>query len=138
MVLPGEFPPPAVAACMLRLARNGAGYAPVTVCGARAGRGFTLHTKGEDGTLAKVDQSSKVGRDWWQADFDAASKTWDITYTISLDTPGDTRAAHRFVWRMDEPEHWQKRGLTQRKTGTDSPFGSMKGVSVPAFRGVLA
>ncbi len=82
---------------------GGVGYTPVTVCGARARRGFMLYAKNEDGTLAEVNQSSKVGRDWWQADFDAASKTWDITYTISLDTPGDARATHRFVWRMDAP-----------------------------------
>jgi hypothetical protein len=82
---------------------GGIGYTPVTICGARAQRGFTLYTKNDDGTFAKVDQSSKVGRDWWQADFDAASQTWGITYTLPLDTPGDARTAHGFVWRMDEP-----------------------------------
>ena len=82
---------------------GGVAYTPVTISGARAQRGFTLYTRNDDGTLAKVDQSPEVGRDWWQADFDAASKSWDITYTLSLDTAGDARTAQSFVWRMDEP-----------------------------------
>ncbi len=80
---------------------GGVGYTPVTVCGAKASHGFTLYAKSDDGTLAEVDQSSIVGHDWWQADFDAATQTWDITYTLPLDTPGDARTAHRFVWRIN-------------------------------------
>ena len=80
---------------------GGVGYTPVTLCGVQANHGFTLYTKNDDGTLTKVDQSSKVGRDWWQADFDATVKNWDITYTLPLDAPGDARTTHRFVWRMD-------------------------------------
>jgi hypothetical protein len=80
---------------------GGVGYTPVTVCGAKANHGFTLYAKSDDGTLAEVDQSSIVGHDWWQADFDAATQTWDITYTLPLDTPGDARTAHRFVWRIN-------------------------------------
>ena len=80
---------------------GGVGFTPVTICGAKASRGFTLYTQNDDGTRAKVEQSSAVGRDWWQADFDPAAQTWDITYTLPLDTPGDARGTHRFVWNMD-------------------------------------
>jgi hypothetical protein len=80
---------------------GGVGYTPVTICGAKANHCFSLYTKSDDGTLTKVDQSSAVGHDWWQADFDAATQTWDITYTLPLDTPGDARTAHRFAWRIN-------------------------------------
>ncbi len=82
---------------------GGVAYTPVTICGARANHGFALYAKIEDGTLVNVDQSSKAGRDWWQAAYDVVAKTWDVTYTLPLDAPGDARIAHRFVWRMDEP-----------------------------------
>ena len=80
---------------------GGIGYTPITIENAAAYSGFVLYSKNDDGTLTAIDQSSKVGRDWWQADYDAAKKNWDITYTVSLDTPGDARTAHRFVWRME-------------------------------------
>jgi hypothetical protein len=79
---------------------GGVGYTPITICGARANSGFMLYEKKMDDTLAAVDQSSTVGRDWWQADYDTGAKTWDITYTLPLDAPGDVRTTHRFVWRM--------------------------------------
>ncbi len=50
------------------------------------------------GRWRKVDQSVH-GNDFWQTDYDAASGTWEITYSVPLDTPGDERATRSFRFR---------------------------------------
>jgi hypothetical protein len=69
--------------------QGGLGYVPVTFRGLHDYRGWQLVvTAGGRKTI--VDQSVH-GRDFWQAYYDAASKTWSLTYNVPLDTTADAR-----------------------------------------------
>jgi len=79
---------------------GGVGYTPVTITGAADRRPFTLQRLHDDGTAKTIDESSAVGRDWWQARFDPATSLWELTFTLCLDTPGDKRAPQTFRWTL--------------------------------------
>lgn len=69
---------------------GGLGFVPVTFSG------LTTHATpkleiSEDGETWVIVEQSVHGKDFWQTDFDQATKTWEITYTLPLDTPGDAR-----------------------------------------------
>lgn len=55
---------------------GGLGYVPITVEGLSSPDGYTLRIDGRP-----VDQGVH-GRDFWQADDDADSKRWSLTYTV--------------------------------------------------------
>lgn len=80
---------------------GGIGYTPVTIVGAQRHRDFILQEKMKDGTLVRIDQSSDVGNDWWQADFRPASQDWDLTFTLPLDMTGGEPRIRNFVWKLD-------------------------------------
>ena len=40
------------------------------------------------------------GKDFWQTDYDAGGGTWEISYTVAMDTPGDRRTARHFRFAM--------------------------------------
>lgn len=58
---------------------GGLGYVPVTITGLTSPRGFALHVDGE-----LLDQSVH-GRDFWQTDYDPATKRWSRTYNVRTD-----------------------------------------------------
>jgi hypothetical protein len=74
---------------------GGVGYVPVTFSGLRQYRGMELWQDAGEG-LRKVDQA-RLGNDFWQTGYDAASKTWQRTYNVGLDSPNDARRTVRFV-----------------------------------------
>ena len=57
---------------------GGLGYVPVSFSGIGSPRGFTLTLDGQD-----LDQSVH-GTDFWQTDYDPASRTWTLTYNIPI------------------------------------------------------
>ena len=73
---------------------GGLAYVPITICGLSGYRIPPLQRK-INGQWAQVDQSV-YGNDFWQADYDPTNRTWEVTFTIPLDTPGDERATARF------------------------------------------
>jgi len=60
---------------------GGLGYVPVTFTGLSSPRGPVLMQDGRP-----VDQSVH-GNDFWQTDYDEATRTWQVTYTIPVIKP---------------------------------------------------
>jgi hypothetical protein len=58
-----------------------------------------LEVREAGGPWSRIDQSVH-GKDYWQADFDAEARTWEITYTIPLDTPGDAPTPREMRFRL--------------------------------------
>ena len=73
---------------------GGLGYVPVTIAGLTGYRDPVLETK-LDGVWKRLDQSVH-GKDYWQTDFNSTTDTWEITYSLPLDTPGDKREKRSF------------------------------------------
>jgi hypothetical protein len=59
-----------------------------------------LETQQADGSLRVVNQSVH-GNDYWQTDYDSVTGTWEITYTLAADCPGDARQARAFRFRLE-------------------------------------
>jgi hypothetical protein len=78
---------------------GGLGYAPVTFTGLKGHAGYELW-QSVDGQRAKVDQSVH-GRDFWQTDYDPATRTYRQTYNVPLDSPGDQPRTVRFEFGRD-------------------------------------
>jgi len=77
---------------------GGLGYVPITIAGLTDYRSPVLEVK--DGySWTKVDQSIH-GKDYWQTDYNAESRTWKITYSVPLDTPSDQRVRRQFRFRV--------------------------------------
>ena len=70
---------------------------PLTLTGLTDYKGYGLFVS-SGGKLKRVDQSVH-GNDFWQTDYDAASRSWRQTYNIPLDTPGDAARTVRLVFR---------------------------------------
>jgi hypothetical protein len=62
--------------------RGGLGYVPVTFGGLRQPSGYALH-RSMGGRAQPIDQSVH-GNDWYQCDFDPATRTYSLTYTLPL------------------------------------------------------
>lgn len=73
---------------------GGVGYVPVTISGLPDVRGYRLEMK-TNGAWVALDQSYH-GNDFWQADYEPESRTWELTYSLPLDTPGDERVTRNF------------------------------------------
>lgn len=75
---------------------GGLGYIPVTFTGLKDYRDPKLFVKNSpDGAKTLIDQATE-GRDFWQADFVPESGTWDITFNVDLDSPGDAPVRRYF------------------------------------------
>ena len=74
--------------------RGGLGYVPVTICGLNSYTDPVLK-KNIAGTWTTVDQSL-YGNDWWQCNYDAASKKYEMTFNLPLDTANDVPANAEF------------------------------------------
>ena len=68
---------------------GGRGFVPVTISNVQDYRDPLLY-RHENGSWNRVDQEV-YGKDFWQSEYHAASGTWEITYNVDLDTPGDVR-----------------------------------------------
>lgn len=79
---------------------GGLGYVPVTFTGLSAYAKPHLEISDDGQNWSVVDQSVH-GNDFWQTDFDQATKTWEITYTLPLDTPGDVRKPRWLRFALD-------------------------------------
>ena len=72
---------------------GGLGYVPITITGLGDYRAPILEVKEGDEWRA-IDQSV-YGKDFWQTDYNAQNHTWEITYSVPMDTPDDERIADR-------------------------------------------
>jgi hypothetical protein len=66
---------------------GGRGYVPLTISRVENYRNPRLYRK-VNGSWQKVDQGVH-GKDYWQTDYHVNTGTWDITFNVNLDTPGD-------------------------------------------------
>jgi len=73
---------------------GGLGLVPLTISGLADYRAPLLEIKTGD-KWEQIDQSVH-GRDFWQCDYNAESRTWEITYSVPLDSPGDKRTTRSF------------------------------------------
>jgi hypothetical protein len=80
---------------------GGIGYVPMAFTGLWHHSGHTLCRK-EDGRNTPIDQSVH-GNDFWQTDWDPRSRSWSVTYNVSLDSPGDQRQSRHFVFQSIRP-----------------------------------
>ena len=83
---------------------GGLGYVPITICGLRTFSDPRLEVREPGGDWSVIDQSVH-GKDFWQTDYDADTGTWEVTFSVPSDTPGDepTRREYRFM-RNDTDE----------------------------------
>jgi hypothetical protein len=70
--------------------RGGLGYVPITLCGLRSWGRPRLQMRAPDGAWQTVDQAVH-GNDFWQTDYRPESATWELTFSVPSDTPGDQR-----------------------------------------------
>ena len=73
---------------------GGCGYVPLTITGVKHYQNPQLFRK-VDGVWDQVDQSVH-GSDFWQTEYVASNGTWDISFNLNLDTPGDERQIKEF------------------------------------------
>jgi hypothetical protein len=62
-----------------------------------------LEMRAADGPWLVVDQA-RHGQDFWQTDYDAEAREWEVTFTVPLDTPGDVRVTREFRFRAGAGE----------------------------------
>ena len=74
---------------------GGLGYVPLTIAGLSSYRRPTLEVRTEGGQWRQVDQSVH-GNDFWQADYQVDTRSWDVTYNVPCDSPGDVRTTREF------------------------------------------
>lgn len=73
---------------------GGLGYVPITISGLSDYRSPRLEIE-EKGGWRTVDQSV-YGNDFWQTDYDTETKSWEITYSVPMDTPEDDTQKRHF------------------------------------------
>lgn len=73
---------------------GGLGYVPITISGLTK-YGPPVLQKQSGNRWETIDQSVH-GSDFWQADYDPSTMTWEITYSIPLDSPDDRRKTRNF------------------------------------------
>lgn len=73
---------------------GGLGHVPLTISHLSTYRNPELYRNVKN-RWRKVDQKVH-GNDFWQTDYDAETGTWDITYNVDLDTPGDEKQKVEF------------------------------------------
>jgi len=73
---------------------GGIGYVPITFTALKHYRGWRLERLDGD-RWTPIDQSVH-GNDYWQADYQSHAGTWQLTYNVSLDSPGDERRTEQF------------------------------------------
>lgn len=64
---------------------GGIGYVPFTFTGLTDYRGFSPKIM-KNGREIELSDQEKHGKDYWQTDFDPVSKTWEITFSVPLDS----------------------------------------------------
>ncbi len=78
---------------------GGLGYVPLTFSGLKGYSGMELWRDDGDGRGARRIDQSVHGRDFWQAGYNASSKTWSLTFNVLLDTSDDRPHTVRFSLR---------------------------------------
>ena len=79
---------------------GGLGAVPITITGLSGHRRAKLEMRAGSTQWKTVDQAVH-GKDFWQTDYDTATGTWEITYSVPADTPADARHTRRFRFRLD-------------------------------------
>jgi len=79
---------------------GGMGYVPMVITNLSGFRNPQLSRK-VNNSWQTVDQSVH-GNDFWQADYNAANGSWDISYNLNLDTPGDERERAEFRFELTD------------------------------------
>lgn len=79
--------------------KGGIGYVPVTIRQLSTYKKPALYIK-KGKQWEQIDQS-EFGNDYWQTDFDPLSGTWEITYNINMDSPGDKSIEREFRFEME-------------------------------------
>lgn len=80
---------------------GGFGYVPITI-GQLGHYRVPRLERHEGGKWQTVDQSA-YGNDFWQTDYNATTGTWEITYSVPLDTTEDEPRRRRFRFVLSTP-----------------------------------
>ncbi len=80
--------------------RGGLGYVPVTFSGLTDYRRPLLEQK--EGDQWKPVNQAVHGNDFWQTDYRADDSTWEITYSLPLDTDEDRPIERHFRFRVPD------------------------------------
>jgi hypothetical protein len=97
---------------------GGLGYVPLTITGVTGYRDPVLEENVND-VWRVVDQSNH-GKDFWQTDYVPLTDSWEITYNINLDSPGDARLTREFRFNTTDVST----GTDQLLKGSQEPTGS--------------
>jgi len=73
---------------------GGLGFVPVTIAGLTDYREPILEVRESD--TGKIVDQTVHGKDFWQCELDPQTRTYQITYSVSSDTLGDTRVPRRY------------------------------------------
>lgn len=79
---------------------GGRGYVPITITNVSNYSNPALYHK-VNGSWQKINQSV-YGNDFWQADYNALTGKWDITYNVNLDSPNDARQTVEFKFESTD------------------------------------
>ncbi|ANQ51780.2 hypothetical protein MY04_4444 [Flammeovirga sp. MY04] len=63
---------------------NGLGYVPITISNISNYRDFNIVIT-KNGTSVNLKEQEKFGNDYWQTDYNAETKTWEVTYSVPMD-----------------------------------------------------
>lgn len=77
---------------------GGLGYVPITISGLSDYRKPRLEIEEKAGWRT-VDQSVH-GNDFWQTDYNPETKSWEITYSVPMDTPEDKIQKRQFRFSL--------------------------------------
>jgi hypothetical protein len=80
--------------------KGGLAFVPVTFSRLSSYEGYELWQSDAQGRR-RVDQAIH-GHDFWQTDFDPTSRTWSLTYNVSVDTNDDRPGQVRLQLRKTE------------------------------------
>jgi hypothetical protein len=69
--------------------KGGLGYVPISFEGLKTAKGCSLY-RTDSGKPVKLDQTAH-GNDYWQTEYDAASKTYRLTFNLPLDGVPESR-----------------------------------------------
>ncbi|AQQ72242.1 hypothetical protein SMSP2_02623 [Limihaloglobus sulfuriphilus] len=73
---------------------GGIGYFPITIENLPASKGYRLE-QNILGEWIPIDQSVH-GSDFWQCNYDAACRSWSLSFTVPFDTENDQRTTRHF------------------------------------------
>ena len=118
---------------------GGLGYQPVTFTGLTSYKDFDIRLiKG--GSKIFLSDQEVHGKDYWQTDYDPVSETWDITFSVPMDTAAEVGLGQEFIlyndFYDDQYIPWIQTGLLDFTDSVDNPAVTTLNPSVKVGKAV--